>query len=510
MSADYDVIVIGAGNGGLASAALTAKNGLKTLLVEKHNIPGGSATSFRRGRFEFETSLHELCTVGTAENPGGMYKLFQMLGADVEWATGMDETFRIICPPEGVDVTMPCGIENFVGALEKEVPGSAPSMVQMFKLAGMCSQALAAMDEPGATMETVEEKFPDFFKYAGHSITDVLDSLGMPKKAQRIVTTYWAYLGANADVLDFAIYARMLAGYVIYGAGMSRYRSHEISLALDKVIRDNGGEIWYNTEITEILVKNGKACGVKIGDREYHGDSVVSSSYPDLVYGSMIDSKEVPERGVKLMNSREIGLSFITVYLGMNKSIEELGIDTYSNFIMPTTDSVQLQKNSTGTHDYSGYVIMNCLNKLIPDCTPEGTCQLFFTTLYYGGWDDVTDPEEYRKLKNETAMKMIRDCEKAMGISIMPYIEEIVIAGPPTFARYLNTPEGTPYGYQVTKTDSFIQRQVEAKNEQYIEDLYFVGAASKRGDGYSSTYLSGIDAGKAILAKAREKGGLVR
>ena len=381
---------------------------------------------------------------------------------------------------------------------------------QVFKLAGMCTQALAAMDEPGATMETVEEKFPDFFKYAGHSITEVLDGLGMPKKAQRIITTYWPYLGANADVLDFAIYSRMLAGYVIYGAGMPRYRSHEISLALEKVIRDNGGEIWYNTEITEMLVKDGKACGVKIGDREYHAGSVVSSSYPDLVYGSMIDGEEVPERGVKLANSREIGLSFLTVYLGMNKSMEELGIDTYSNFIMPTTDSAQLQQAATGTHDYSGYVIMNCLNKLIPDCTPEGTCQLFFTTLYYGGWDDVTDPEEYRKLKNDTAMKMIRDCEKAMGISILPYIEEIVIAGPPTFARYLNTPEGTPYGYQVTKTDSFIQRQVEEKSEQFIKDLYFVGAASKRGDGYSSAYLSGIDAGKAILARAREKGGLVR
>ena len=82
MPKDYDVIVIGAGNGGRAAGAFTAKNGKKTLVVEKHNIPGGSATSFVRGRFEFETSLHELCTVGTAENPGGIRKFFDMLGAD--------------------------------------------------------------------------------------------------------------------------------------------------------------------------------------------------------------------------------------------------------------------------------------------------------------------------------------------------------------------------------------------------------------------------------------------
>ena len=69
MDNKYDVIVVGAGNGGLAAAANTAKAGLKTLLLEKHNLPGGCATSFRRGRFEFEPSLHELCSVGTAENP---------------------------------------------------------------------------------------------------------------------------------------------------------------------------------------------------------------------------------------------------------------------------------------------------------------------------------------------------------------------------------------------------------------------------------------------------------
>ena len=45
----YDVIIIGAGNGGLAAAATCAKEGLSTLLLESHNIPGGSASSFVRG-----------------------------------------------------------------------------------------------------------------------------------------------------------------------------------------------------------------------------------------------------------------------------------------------------------------------------------------------------------------------------------------------------------------------------------------------------------------------------
>ena len=44
----YDAVVIGAGNGGLAAACRMAKGGKKTLLVERHNLPGGCASSFRR------------------------------------------------------------------------------------------------------------------------------------------------------------------------------------------------------------------------------------------------------------------------------------------------------------------------------------------------------------------------------------------------------------------------------------------------------------------------------
>lgn len=510
MPRDYDVIVIGAGNGGLAAAAFTARNGKKTLLVEKHNIPGGSATSFVRGRFEFETSLHELCTVGTAENPGGVWKLFEMLGADVDWRTGMDHTFRLIVPEEGLDADMPCGIPQFCGKLEQLVPGSLESMKKVLYFGKMASEAYAFMDTPEYTREELEKRYPEFLALAGHSIEEVLTALGMPEKAQKILATYWCYLGAPADTLDFMVYARMLLGYIVYGAGMPALRSHEISMALEKVVRDCGGEVWYNTEVNRILTKDGRACGVVIGGKEYYADQIVSNAYPDLVYGKMIDPEQVPERANKLVNSRKLGLTFSTVYLGMNKSMEELGIDSYSYFIARSSDSRKQYEMLNNTHDYGGYVIMNCLNKLIPDCTPEGTCQLFFTTAYFGnGWDDVT-AEEYPRLKEETARKMIEHAEEALGISLMPYIEEIVVACPPTFARYLNSPGGTPYGYEVQPSDSFFQRRMVAEQETFFENLHFVGAHTHRGDGYSSAYISGVDAGKAILRAEKQKGGLER
>ena len=84
MAKKYDAVVCGAGNSGLSAAVQLALNGKKVLLIEQHNMPGGSASSFRRGRFEIEPSLHELCDVGPVDNPGDVRKLFDLYGLDIE------------------------------------------------------------------------------------------------------------------------------------------------------------------------------------------------------------------------------------------------------------------------------------------------------------------------------------------------------------------------------------------------------------------------------------------
>lgn len=44
----YDVIVIGAGLGGMTAASLLAKRGLTVLMIDQQNKPSGSCTSFKR------------------------------------------------------------------------------------------------------------------------------------------------------------------------------------------------------------------------------------------------------------------------------------------------------------------------------------------------------------------------------------------------------------------------------------------------------------------------------
>ncbi|MBH0230486.1 phytoene desaturase family protein [Halobacillus yeomjeoni] len=73
----YDVAVVGAGFGGLASAAELSRKGLKVILFEASNELGGSAGKFERQGYRFQSGA----TVGMGFEEGGVFdRLYASLG----------------------------------------------------------------------------------------------------------------------------------------------------------------------------------------------------------------------------------------------------------------------------------------------------------------------------------------------------------------------------------------------------------------------------------------------
>ena len=518
MSNNYDVIVIGAGNGGLAAAAECARAGLKTLLLEKHNLPGGSASSFVRGRFEFEPSLHELCGVGTPEKPENVGEVFQKLGAEVDWRSH-NSTYRLIVPttkddPEGfvgqngvrvkVDATMPVGFEAFSRKLDSIVPGSYEPSMKIFKLSTLMFEAFDMLGSGKVNPVKLLTKYGDVFKMMSHTAKECMDEVGMPEKAQGIFTAYWCYLGGPPMRIDMLYYMAMMHGYVKGGASMPHLRSHEMSCAIDKVIRDNGGEIRYNSEVTKVLMKDGRPCGVEInGKTEVYGRYIICNVHPNFALSDLFPADQVPEDAKKKVNGRPVAATLFTVYLGMNRTREELGLQDYSVFIAPSDDSDEQFHMSQGKMG-GDYVIINCMNEAIPDCSPEGTSILFLTGICYGDVMQGVKPQDYKKLKIKVADEMITRCEKVLGVSLKPYIEEIEIGLPPTFSRYLNTPFGSPYGYQLDMWDSMLPRTIQYGKDQPFDNFLFCGASQERGDGYGSAYYTGQKAAGIVIKKFKE------
>jgi prolycopene isomerase len=505
MDKNYDVIVVGAGNAGLVAAATTAKNGLKTLLLEKHNLPGGSASSFVRGRFEFEPSLHELAGVGTSENPGPVYQIFKELGAEINWQYEFN-TFRTVATgPDGYDVKLPAGIDAFCKEMERAVPGCEKQVRALFDLARKVEEAIAYITKMKGKPNPLVmiTRHGDFMRVASHSVEQVMDALGLSEKARDILCTYWGYLGVPTDEVNAMHYLAMLNSYVKNGAAMPYKRSHELSMALEKVIRDNGGEVWYNSEVTRFIFgAEGQAIGVEAAGKELFAKEIISNIIPNNVFNRS-DPARIPQRDLKLANARRFGISVATVYLGLDCTMEELGIKDYTVFVTSTGNArKQYEQRLSGS-----MYIVNCLNDVIPDCTPKGTCSMFFTMPLFGS--DIPEdlkPEEYKKYKNNLARRYLEAYEKLSGMDIISHIEEISIATPVTFARYLGTPEGTIYGYINAGWDNMLARISSEKDDYTIPNLTFCGGHSARSIGYSSTYTSGKIAGDRVSRKL--KGGI--
>lgn len=502
MNNEYDVIVIGAGNGGLSAAATTSRGGLKTLVLERHNLPGGSATSFVRGRFEFESALHELCDLGTEERPGSVRTLFNEYEAEMKWH--LEENLFHLIVPGKTDLVLPTGLEAFTKKMEKLVPGCRESVEEMLRLGALAAEAQKYAMSPAKKNRVMFTKYADFLRLASITTREGFEAIGMPKKAQDILNTYWCYLGAPPDYLDFLTTVQMIYKYVHLYPGQPDKKSHNLSLTLVDVIRRNGGSIWYNCEVEKILFDGDRACGVRLKNgRELHAPHIIANCSPSTVMGKMLpDNVKAPAKSVKLANARDIALELETMYVGLNRSAEELGITEYSTLIMSDPDPDDQFKKANGTD--KGVFIANCLNVIIPESSPKGTCTLFFTTFGDSEFWSQVKPEDYYKIKEQRMSDWVDYYEKTTGIIIRPYIEEITFATPASFCRYLNTPNGTPYGYQVYKWDNIINRLNSMDGEQMFRGLRLTGAACENIDGYNLCYANGNIQGKKTLKDAKE------
>lgn len=504
----YDAVVIGAGNGGLVAAIRLLQGGAKTLLVEKHNIPGGFATSFRRGRFEFEASLHELNDFGTKENNGDVRDLFDSLGVTdkIEWLQ-IPEAYRVISEEEKIDATMPFGKQAFIDKMEEYVPGSRTSMEKFFALAEeiRAAQAYSNSVNGQTDQKVMLSQYGNFVRCGSYSVNEVLDALKMPKKAKDILNAYWCYLGAHCDDLSFIHYASMVIRYITKGAAMPKMRSHEISLAMVERIKELGGDVWFNTEATKIITgKDGGVEGVVLAN----GDTietrhVIANCAPHVVYGRMMD--KVPEEVVKETNARKLAGRGFTMFLGLNKSADELGITNHNYFLYDTMDTAK-QYELMKKIDTNSVQATVCLNRAYPECSPAGTCMMYFTTLYMSDdWGNVK-PEDYFKVKNKVAEMFISRFEKDTGCKIRDSIEEISVATPMTYARYCGHPEGDIYGYESQYWDGLTPRLLMMAEDHKTRGLRFAGGFSMRLSGYSSAYFSGDITGRQTVGDIKSEG----
>ena len=506
---EYDVVVVGAGNAGLMAAVNLQKQGKRTLLVEQHNLPGGCASSFVRGRFEFDPSLHELSGIGSAESPGNVRLMFKDLGLDIGWKK-VDDCFRAISTfSDGtpMDITVPSGREEFVRYMESQVPGCTERIERLFELFDEISEGLDFFSNKDKyDVKFAIKHFPNMLVVGSHNTKTVFKALRIPQKCIDILATYWSYLGVDLEHLSFLHYAVMLRSYLQEGAYIPTFTSHELSVALEDKFRELGGEIWFNCKAQSFLFEKDRVCGVRTAYGDVKCDFAVANINEDIVYGKMIPKEHVPLR-MKLLSSarkQRFGARMFTVHIGLDATAEELGIKDYSIFMMGTADSAKEYKEMMKGFDQNPFSIFLCYNIANPSISPEGTSMCSFTTFCSPeDWDKLSS-ENYHEFKTKCAEKLIKQLKDKTGIDLSGHIEEIIVATPWTFARYLGTPEGAVYGHETADWDDIISRTMQMNKDYPIKGLRPVGAGGPRGDGYSSAYMCGELGARMVMKDLQE------
>ena len=351
------------------------------------------------------------------------------------------------------------------------------------------------------------KQYANFLKTCPYTMDQVADALKVPEQARKILHAQWTYLGPPTSRLNFTVYGAMLYLFLITSAYVPRQRSHEFALALDARIRELGGDVAYNTRVERILVKDGRVEGVVTaqGDRIATGH-VISNASPTLIYNHLISPRsDVPQIALQECNARMNGVSSMVVYMGLDATLEELGLDAYSYFVYANMDTDAMYETCK-TLDAPKVQAVLCLNNALPDCSPPGTSIVSITTLFRPeAWKDVR-PREYVAVKNRIASDLIAHFEAATGAPIREHIEELEIATPQTFARYTGSYNGIIYGYEPEPWDSLIPRMMSMQDEKHFDGLEFCGGYAFRCHGYSSSFKSGQTAALLTWRDLTEKG----
>ncbi|NFF79954.1 NAD(P)/FAD-dependent oxidoreductase [Clostridium botulinum] len=489
----YDVIVIGGGNGGLSVGATLAKKGKKICLLERHNIPGGCGTSFRRGRFEFEVALHQLSSVGTEESPGPTRKIFEELGImDQLDLFTLDSLYRVVLPGK-VDVTMPTDVNEAIVYLSKKFPEYTEQIKDFYNLA--FSLFKEANEIQNVSVDKIsKEKFPVYFKYALKTAQEVLDEFFEDKNLQLCLNAYWSFMGTPSSIFPFIILAGNISVYMKFKPKYLKGGSQVISQALAEVIRNNNGEVKFNCGAKKIIVENGKAVGVITEDEEkLTADVIVSNISPTATYFDLLEPKNVPKEAVKYLSNFKPSISALTCFIGLDCAPEDIGIKESMNVFYKSADVNEdfLKANIIEIEDDP--IIFTCYTIDDPTVSPKGTSIITAGCIKYGKpWLELS-PEKYYETKYQCANSIVDRIEVNYP-GFREHIEEVSVATPLTHMRYLNTPEGCVYGYeQDLKSTGFFY-----PNKSMIENLEFTGGFVGL-CGFSPNYIQGYKKANEII-----------
>jgi all-trans-retinol 13,14-reductase len=494
---EYDAIIIGAGLGGLSCAAAFARQGFKVLVLEKHRIPGGYATSFKRpGGFTFDVSLHST-SVGIRDGIANLIQGFPEI-KDVEFFPHRP-LYRAIFPDH--DIRVPhCDVPAYIKLLKGHFPDEADGIDNLFADMRGFTSDLQRLQQAGGNVDM--NKFPTDFPYLFRNFYRTWGAMQDERirspKLKAIISGLWGYFGLPPSKLSSFYYAMPLMGYLESGGYYPKGTSQAISNAFAGLIRQKNGQIKLNTRVDKILTLNHEACGVKTADgKEYRGRAVISNANAIDTLENMLDERELLESTLARMKQYSISFSSFQIWLGLKKDLAcKCGLKESEIFYNPGYDPED-EYRAALTCDLSqtGFGL-TVYDNVYKSYSPPGKNTLnIISTQGYDHWEPFEkeyfsgNKAAYRREKQRIADILIDRVEKTLLPGLRESIEVMEAATPLTNRRFTANPRGAIYGWDQTVDNSGNRRFAQ---KTPVKNLYLSGAWTFPGHGYSACIPSGL------------------
>lgn len=314
----FDVIVIGAGFGGLSCAARCAKVGKKVLVLEKKNHSGGTSSVFYRHGYGFPMGA-----LGFSR-PEMVLDMLERMGAEEKPSFSRNH-FQLRSP--GIDIVYSIPFQNLINELARLFPhekGLAAFFEEFepvldlirglhlwhpfYKVSGDSEER----SKPGGGIREKMEAVDKFAAVPGEFFVD-------RHLTDPVLKSFLGSMGTrppHMSMLNMAVMWHLMceAGIWTPSCGI-----HGLADLIKDALLGSGGELLLNSPVKGILVREGRASGVETARGEiYESDWVVSGADAKTTLLSLVDEEHLPTLFRENLRAVPYSGSEMCLYLGVD------------------------------------------------------------------------------------------------------------------------------------------------------------------------------------------------
>jgi len=473
--------IIGGGVAGLIAGCYARMNGYETDIFESHNLPGGLCTSWKKGDdYTIDGCIQWL--VGTAPY-SGFHKGWKELGA-IQGRTFIDhEVFTSYEAPDGRRVHLYSDVDR----LESHLLNFSPQDSLLIK--AMCHDIRLL-----AKIDAKKWEWKDLFLAPLHlwNLTAAFLT-STPAFARRFKDPFLreVFNLPGMERFPIAILFLTLAWHHNKNGGYPIGGSLAFSKAIEKRYLDLGGRIHYLSKVEKILVRGGRAEGLKIHEgQEHYFDRVISAADGHLVFDHLLEGKYNDEKLYRRFEKLEPFKSMVTVSYGVRRDFTQEPHFLFSPLKEPLMVAGEPQTHLSIRH-YA----------YDPTLAPEG--RTILQVAFSGGYDYWTelhrDRSKYDAEKQALAHKILFLLEERFP-GIGSQVEVTDVATPVTYERYTHNWRGSIEGWLPNMRAMFFPLPKTLKR---LKGLYFAGQWVMPGGGLPTCLMTG----KGIIQKICKEDG---